>query len=142
MRNYTKLCETMRNYCILLLYFHYCMFTHVCLLLYFYYCILLLYFSILLGPAQDPRPPNPIGQRVSTGFGHGPAREHLAKGPGPDRLGFGLGGQGSWAGPAWFWPGGQESWAGPAWVWLGGPRVLGRTGLVWLGGPRVLGRTK
>ena len=25
-----------------------------------------------------------------------------AKGPGPDRLGFGLGGQGSWAGPAWF----------------------------------------
>ena len=37
-------------------------------------------------------------------------------GPGPDRLGFGLGGQGSWAGPAW--------------VWLGGPRVLGRTGLV------------
>ena len=39
----------------------------------------------------------------------------MAKGPGPDRLGFGLGGQGSWAGPAW--------------VWLGGPRVLGRTGL-------------
>ena len=38
------------------------------------------------------------------------------KGPGPDRLGFGLGGQGSWAGPAWFW--------------LGGPRVLGRAGLV------------
>ncbi len=35
-----------------------------------------------------------------------------AKGPGPDRLG--LGGQGSWAGPAW----------------LGGPRVLGRAGLV------------
>ena len=35
-----------------------------------------------------------------------------AKGPGPGRLG--LGGQGSWAGPAW----------------LGGPRVLGRTGLV------------
>ena len=34
-----------------------------------------------------------------------------AKGPGPDRLG--LGGQGSWAGPAW----------------LGGPRVLGRAGL-------------
>ena len=33
-------------------------------------------------------------------------------GPGPDRLG--LGGQGSWAGPAW----------------LGGPRVLGRAGLV------------
>ena len=28
------------------------------------------------------------------GFGLG------AKGPGPDRLGFGLGGQGSWAGPA------------------------------------------
>ena len=37
-------------------------------------------------------------------------------GPGPGRLGFGLGGQGSWAGPAW--------------VWLGGPRVLGRAGLV------------
>ena len=36
-----------------------------------------------------------------------------AKGPGPDRLG--LGGQGSWAGPAW----------------LGGPRVLGRAGLAW-----------
>ena len=35
-----------------------------------------------------------------------------AKGPGPGRLG--LGGQGSWAGPAW----------------LGGPRVLGRAGLV------------
>ena len=47
-----------------------------------------------------------------------------AKGPGPDRLGFWLGGQGSWAGPAWFW--------------LGGPRVLGRTGFH--GGPRVLGR--
>ena len=30
------------------------------------------------------------------GFGLG------AKGPGPDRLGFGLGGQGFWAGPAWF----------------------------------------
>ena len=73
-----------------------------------------------------------------------------------NRLGFGWGGQGSWAGPAWFW--------------LGGPRVLGRTGLglawgakgpgpgrlglAWgakgpgpdwlgfgLGGPRVLGRT-
>ena len=40
-----------------------------------------------------------------------------AKGPGPDRLGFSLGGQGSWAGPAW--------------VWLGGPRVLGRAGLVY-----------
>ena len=39
-----------------------------------------------------------------------------AKGSGPDRLGFGLWGQGSWAGPAWFW--------------LGGPRVLGRAGLV------------
>ena len=25
--------------------------------------------------------------------------------------------------------GGQGSWAGPAWLWLGGPRVLGRTGL-------------
>ena len=37
----------------------------------------------------------------------------VAKGPGPGRLG--LGGQGSWAGPAW----------------LGGPRVLGRTGLAW-----------
>ena len=37
-------------------------------------------------------------------------------GPGPDWLGFGLGGQGSWAGPVW--------------AWLGGPRVLGRTGLV------------
>ena len=47
-----------------------------------------------------------------------------AKGPGPDRLG--LGGQGSWAGPAWL--GGQGSWAGPA--WLGGPRVQGRAGLV------------
>ena len=49
-----------------------------------------------------------------------------AKGPGPDRLGFGLGGQGSWAGPAWFW--------------LGGPRVLGRAGLVlaW-GGTWVVG---
>jgi hypothetical protein len=35
-----------------------------------------------------------------------------AKGPGPERLGFGLGGQGSWAGPAW--------------LGLGGPRVLGR----------------
>ena len=34
-----------------------------------------------------------------------------AKGPGPDRLG--LGGPGSWAGPAW----------------LGAPKVLGRTGL-------------
>ena len=34
-----------------------------------------------------------------------------------DRLGFGLGGQGSWARPAW--------------VWLGGPRVLGRAGLVY-----------
>ena len=33
--------------------------------------------------------------------------------PEPDRLG--LGGQGSWAGPAW----------------LEGPRVLGRTGLAW-----------
>ena len=31
-----------------------------------------------------------------------------AKGPGPDRLGFGLGGQGSWAGPAWFWLGGAK----------------------------------
>ena len=39
-----------------------------------------------------------------------------AQGPGPDRLCFGLGGQGSWAGPAW--------------VWLGRPRVLGRAGLV------------
>ena len=38
-----------------------------------------------------------------------------AKAPGPDRLGFGLGGQGSWAGPAWVWLGGQGSWAGPAW---------------------------
>ena len=47
------------------------------------------------------------------------------KGPGPDRLGFGLGGQGSWAGPAWlakgpgpdlldFGFGGQGSWAGLA----------------------------
>ena len=83
-----------------------------------------------------------------------------ARGPGPDRLGFGLGGpralgrtgwvlawggQGSWAGPAWVWLGeargpgpdrlgfglgGQGSWAGPAWVWLWGPRVLGRAGLV------------
>ena len=53
-----------------------------------------------------------------------------AKGPGPDRLGFGLGGQGSWAGPARVWLGGQGSWAGPAWFWLGGPRVLGRAGLV------------
>ena len=54
------------------------------------------------------------------------------KGPGPDRLGFGLGGQGSWAGPAWFWLGGQGSWAGPAWFWLGGPRVLGRAGLAFI----------
>ena len=71
-----------------------------------------------------------------------------------------MGGQRSWAGPAWFWLGGprvlgrtglalawgakgpgpdrlgfglggQGSWAGPAWVWLGGPRVLGRAGLVY-----------
>ena len=35
-----------------------------------------------------------------------------AKGPGPDRLGFGLGGQGSWAGPAWFWLGGEPGWWG------------------------------
>ena len=48
------------------------------------------------------------------------AQYRFAKGPGPDRLG--LGGQGSWAGPAW----------------LGGPRVLGRTGLAW--GAKVLGR--
>ena len=34
---------------------------------------------------------------------------------GVNRLGLGLRGQGSWAGPAR--------------VWLGGPRVLGRTGL-------------
>ena len=61
---------------------------------------------------------------------------------GSDRLGFGLGGQGSWAGPAWVlalgggegggwgWEGGRGSWAGPVWFWLGGPRVLGRAGLV------------
>ena len=55
-----------------------------------------------------------------------------AKGPGPGRLGFGLGGQGSWAGPAWFWLGGQGSWAGPAWFQLGGPRVLGRAGLAFI----------
>ena len=29
----------------------------------------------------------------------------------------------------WTGLGGQGSWAGPAWDWLGGPRVLGRTGL-------------
>ena len=35
---------------------------------------------------------------------------------GPRVLGrTGLVGQGSWAGPAWFWLGGQGSWAGPAW---------------------------
>ena len=48
-----------------------------------------------------------------------------AKGPGPGRLGFGLGGQGSWAGPAWFWLGGQGSWAGPARFWLGGAKGPG-----------------
>ena len=41
-----------------------------------------------------------------------------------------MGGQGSWAGPAWVL----------AWVWLGGPRVLGRTGLGSVWGARVLGR--
>ena len=50
------------------------------------------------------------GPRTGLGLAWG------AKGPGPDQLGFGLGGQASWAGPAWFW--------------LGRPRVLGRTGLV------------
>ena len=39
-----------------------------------------------------------------------------AKGPGPDRLGLG----------------GQGSWAGPAWLWLGGPRVLGQAGLAFI----------
>ena len=60
--------------------------------------------------------PKPVG-RLCFGLG--------GKGPGPDRLGFGLVGQGSWAGPAWgakgrgpdrlgFGLGGQGSWAGPA----------------------------
>ena len=48
------------------------------------------------GPAcvwlGGPRVPG----RTSLGLAWG------AKGPGPDRLGFGLGGQGSWAGLAWF----------------------------------------
>ena len=68
-----------------------------------------------MGP-MGPRGLGPIKQRKEDNEGSwaGPAwlggprvlgRTGLAggaKGPGPDRLGFGLGGQGSWAGPAWF----------------------------------------
>ena len=60
----------------------------------------------------------PIGLPIEFGL----ALAWGAKGPGPDRLGFGLGGQGSWAGPAW--------------LWLGGPRVLGRAGLAFIFLPR------
>ena len=90
------------------------------------------------GPAQDPwPPPGTWGGWGGLGRSRGGVK---VGGPGPDRLGFGLGGQVAWAGPAWFW--------------LGGPRVLGRTGLVlaWgakgpgpgrlgsgLGGARVVG---
>ena len=47
-----------------------------------------------------------------------------AGGPGPGRLGSGLGG---WVGVG---GGAGGSWAGPVWFWLGGPRVLGQAGLV------------
>ena len=53
----------------------------------------------------NPNGPGP--DRLGFGLGaKGPGPDRLgfglgAKGPGPDRLGFGLGGQGSWAGPAW-----------------------------------------
>ena len=51
-----------------------------------------------------------------------------AKGPGPDRLGFWLGGaKGPGPERLGFGLGGQGSWAGPAWLGLGGPRFLGRT---------------
>ena len=59
-----------------------------------------------LGLAWGAKGPGP--DRLGFGLGaKGPGRAGLglargAKGPGPDRLGFGLAGQGSWAGPAWF----------------------------------------
>ena len=84
MRNYAKLYETMRNYATLsetmrnyakLLYSYCCIFTIVCLQLYFYYCNFLFYLAQprTLGPQAKTKPvrPRTLGPPSQTQAGPG-----------------------------------------------------------------------